>query len=113
MLLCQNGGWDQHCYLVSVTNCLEGGPHRNFGLAETHIAANEPVHGPPAFQILYHVGYGPGLVFGFGEGKGGAKFFIEAGRRPEYVALAQFAGRRHRYELIGHIPYAVFEACFA
>ena len=38
--------------LFAVHDCLEGGPHGDFGLPVSNIAAEQPVHGPRGFHIM-------------------------------------------------------------
>ena len=51
MLQGEDGGGHQHRNLLSVARRLESGPHRHFGLAEAHVAADQPIHGMDAFHI--------------------------------------------------------------
>ena len=41
---------------------LEGGAHHHFGLAETHVAAQQPVHGLRAFHVALDLPDGGQLV---------------------------------------------------
>ena len=50
--------------LLVVAQGLEGGPHRHFRLAETHVAAHEPVHDARRFHVLLDVPGRRHLVIG-------------------------------------------------
>ena len=51
----------------------EGGAQRHLGLAETDIAADQPVHRSPGGEVLQHIGDGTRLVIGLGEREAGAE----------------------------------------
>ena len=55
MLLSQNGCWRQHGHLLPGRDRLEDGPDRHFGLAETDITADKPVHRLAPFHIPFHI----------------------------------------------------------
>ena len=69
MLLGQDGGGHQHRHLLAVIHRLEGRPHRHFGLAVAHVAADQAVHRPQRFHVFLHIGYRLGLVRGVFKGK--------------------------------------------
>ncbi len=76
MLLGQDRGRHQHGHLVAGVDRLERGPHRQFGLAEADVAAEQPVHRPR----LLHVGLDRGdrrqLVGRFLVGKRGVELAL-------------------------------------
>ena len=45
VLLGKHGCWHQHRYLPTALDRLERGTNGHFGLAKSHVAANQPVHG--------------------------------------------------------------------
>ena len=53
MLFGENGGGDENGDLVSGVDSLEGGPHCNFGFAESDVAAEQPVHGAALLEIVF------------------------------------------------------------
>ena len=65
MLAGQQGGRRDHRDLLPVHRGDEGCAQGHLGLAETDIAAHEPVHRPPAFKVTQHVGDGAVLIVGF------------------------------------------------
>ena len=52
MLLDEQGGGRQHRHLLAGQHRGEGGPHGHFGLAEPHIAADQPVCRPLGAQVV-------------------------------------------------------------
>ena len=69
LLLGEQSGGYQHHYLPAGLYGRERGPHRDLGLAEAHVAADDAVHRLGAGQILEYLADGIGLVFGFLERK--------------------------------------------
>ena len=51
MLKRQHRGRRQHRHLLAVAQRLERGAHHDFGLAEAHVAAEQPVHGLRALHV--------------------------------------------------------------
>ena len=62
MLECKDSRRHEHRHLFAVGSCFEGGPHSYFGLAESHIAADEPVHRHRTLHVVLHIGCRFGLV---------------------------------------------------
>ena len=63
MLQGKYGGRNQNRHLLAVRDGLESGSHGYFGLSETHVPADQPVHG----AVVLHVsldGYGRALLIG-------------------------------------------------
>ena len=59
MLVGKDGGRHEHSHLLAVGSGLEGGAYGNLGLAESHVAANQSVHGFLALHVgLYGLGHG-------------------------------------------------------
>ena len=65
MLARKQGGWRDHCNLLSVHRRDEGSSQRDFRLAEADIAADQPIHGFAAFQIAQDVFDRAFLIIGF------------------------------------------------
>ena len=80
--------------LLAVHRRDEGGAQRHFGLAETDVAADQPVHRPAGAKIVEHGGDGGLLVVGLLVGKAGAEFVVEAGvdRKPRRLAQLPLGG---------------------
>ena len=70
VLVGQQGGGDEHGHLLAVLHRLERGPHRDLGLAVTHIATDDPVHRDGLLHVGLHLGDGRQLVDGLGEAEG-------------------------------------------
>ena len=65
MLAGEQGGGGNHRYLHSRHRRHEGRPQRHLGLAETDVAADQPVHRFAAGEIVQYVGDGRVLILGF------------------------------------------------
>ena len=82
VLSAEQGGRHHHRDLPAVHCGYEGGAQRHLGLAETDIAADQPVGRPAAAQVLEHVADGARLIFGLGPRKPGAELVEQTfGRR--------------------------------
>jgi len=51
VLICKHRGGYEHCGLLAVDGGLEGCAHGNLGLAESHVTADESVHGAVALHV--------------------------------------------------------------
>ena len=65
MLFRQQRGRHQHRHLIAAHDRDEGGAQRDFGLAETDVAANQPVHRLACGHVGDHGLDGALLVRGF------------------------------------------------
>ncbi len=65
MLFGQQRGGSQEGHLPAPRHGNEGGAQRHLGLAEAHIAADQPVHRARADHVLDHGVNGAALVGGF------------------------------------------------
>ena len=65
MLAGEQGCRRNHRDLLAVHRRDEGGAQRNFGLAETDIAADEAIHRLAAFEVRQDIGDGAVLIIGF------------------------------------------------
>ena len=95
--------------LAAVERGGKGGTKGDFGLAETDVTADQPVHGPPAAQVGHGVVDGLGLVFGLGIGKAGREFFIVSLLDGDTDAGFQLPGRGDTDQLIGHVADALLQ----
>ena len=88
MLLSQERGRHQDRHLPAVLHGHEGRPHRHLGLAETHVAADHPVHGLRCRQILEHILDGGFLIGRFLERKPRGEGDIVLGHGAQALPLA-------------------------
>ena len=65
MLLRKHGGRHQHSHLPAIHDSFEGCAQRYLGLAVTHIAAQQAIHGPRAFHVAFDLFDRPHLILGF------------------------------------------------
>ncbi len=103
MLLRQDGGGREDGDLAARLRGLEGGPEGDFGLAESHVAADQPVHRAAAL----HVGLGlvdrAQLVGGFDERERGLELLLPGRVRREGEAGLGLALGLDREELGGQV----------
>src|SRR3989338_6039120 len=85
----------------------------NFRLAETHIAANEPVHRTSARKVFEHRFDCLKLIVRFRKRKTRAEFIVGAGLRLDLRGTLEFARSRDADEFTRHLADALFEARFA
>ena len=62
MLPRQQGGGGKDGALLAAHDALEGRPEGDFGLADADVAAEQAVHGPAFFHVLFDLGGGVELV---------------------------------------------------
>ncbi len=77
MLQCQYCRWDEHRHLFAVVNAFECCPDGHFRFAESHIAANQPVHGMGSFHVFFHILCGFQLVGGVFINKRGLELVLQ------------------------------------
>ena len=91
----QDGGGHQNGALLAVGDALEGRPQGHLGLAEAHVAAQQPVHGGLALHVVLDLLDAPQLVLGLVILKVGFKVPLPLPVRGEGEALLPAsAGRR-------------------
>ena len=103
VLGCQEGGRNEHRHLLVVLDSLEGGSHRDLGLAESHVRADQPVHRPGCLHVGLHLGDGPALVRRLDEGEGRLHLLLPGAVRGEGVPRGHQPGAIERHELLGHL----------
>ena len=74
MLLCQDGGGNQHGHLTMILDRLKRRPHRHFGFSIPHVAAHQPIHGFRKGEVLENILNGLQLIRGFFVIKGRVEF---------------------------------------
>ena len=108
MLARQQCGRDHDRDLLAVHGGGKGGAQRHFGLAETDIAADQPVHRPAGGQIRHDRGDGGLLVVGLVVGKACRKFVIDAGFERQLRRVVQEPRGGDLDQLAGDLADAVF-----
>ena len=103
MLLSQDGGGHQHQHLLAAQDTKESGAHGDLGLTETHVSADEAVHGHFATHVGQHLTDGPLLVFGFLVRKGFLEFGHHGLVHLECMTRPGLAGGIDPHQLLGHI----------
>jgi hypothetical protein len=81
----------------------KGRAHRHLGLAEAHVADDQPVHRAALFQIGHHIGDGRKLVVGFLIGEAGGKGLPHRMRRLQDRGVAQRAFGRDPHQPVGDL----------
>ena len=79
VLIAKDGCRRQHRDLFSIRNRFESGAHGHFGLAVSHVSADEAVHRHRRFHISLDVGDGGYLIRGLFVLKGLFKFLLPLG----------------------------------
>ena len=77
MLFGKDGGRRKHSSLLAVCYRAEHGAERHFGLTETNVAANKPVHNLTARHIRFNVFIRGNLVGRFFKRESGSKRLFE------------------------------------
>ncbi len=98
-----------HRDLLAFHHGDERGSQRNLGLAEAHIAADEPVHRPALGQVLGHGLDAGELVVGLVIGEARQEFGVGAVGNLEDRRGLGLAQRRHFDKLLRHLANALFE----
>ena len=88
-------------------------PQGDLGLAEADIAADQPVHGAAAGEIVEHGIDAGGLVLGLLVGEARRELVIEPVWRGDHRRLTQLAHGGHLDQLLGDVADALLELCLA
>ena len=88
MLLSEQGGGRQNGHLLAASDGHKSRAQGDFGLAKTHVAAHQSVHGFGADHVLNHGMYSGLLVGGFFKTKAGGKGFVVVRAEAKRVAFA-------------------------
>ena len=102
----------EHGDLLVVAQGLEGGAHRDFGLAVADVAAQQAIHGELRFHVALHVGDGLRLVLGLVVFERVFELLhpLRVGRKD--VPLRGLALRIELEQLVGHILHRLAHARF-
>ena len=103
MLQGEDGRGNQYRHLFSVRCSLERSPDGDFRLSETHVAANEAVHGAVVFHVMLHRLGGRFLVRRIFVHKGRFQFFLEIAVRREGKALGSLAFGIQLDQVLGNV----------
>jgi hypothetical protein len=87
----QQGRGHHDGHLLAAHGGHEGGAQGHLRLAEAHVAADQPVHGPAGAEVAQRRVDGVLLVLRFLVGKAGAELVVEAVRRQEARRLVEEA----------------------
>ncbi len=107
MLGHQEGGGHQDGHLLAVLDGLEGGSHRDLGLAVADVAAHEAVHRLGLLHVGLDLVDGGELVGGLGVGEGVLQFPLPRGVGAELVALGGLARGVELDELGGDLAHGL------
>ena len=109
MLPGQQGGGGQDGALLAPHHALEGGPQGHLGLADPHVPAQQPVHGPGVLHIVFDLGGGGQLVLGLVVFKAGLKVLLPLPVGREGEALGLLAPGVQLDQLLGHLLGGLFD----
>src|SRR5262245_36721030 len=98
--------------LLAGKNGDEARAERNLGLAETDIAAHEPIHGTPAGEILEHGADARLLVVGLFVRKSRRELVIDPVGRSQHRGAMERAERRDLDQLFGYVADPLLEGRF-
>ena len=102
-------GRHHHRHLLAGKHREQARPQGDLGLAEADIAADQPVHGAAAREIVEHGVDAGGLVLGLLVRKAGGELVVEAVGRGDHRRLAQLAHRGDLDQLLGDVADALLE----
>ncbi len=103
MLLNQDRGRCQQSHLLARHDRLESGPNRHLRFAKTDVAADQPVHWPPAFHLFFGLGNRLELVGGLFVFKGAFKNVLPLRVRRKGKTGLSLAHRLYPQEIAGHV----------
>ena len=108
MLLGEHGRGHQHRHLPAVHHRLERGANGHFGLAESDVAANQPVHRLGLFHVGFGFHNGAHLVGCFLVDKGALKLALPRRVGRKGMARLRFARRLEGEQFGGQIAHGLF-----
>ena len=103
MLARQQRGRHNHGHLRARSRHGKSRPQRNLGLAETDVAANQPIHRNRGVQIGHDVGNGVELVIGFVIGKTRAEIVKQSLRRHKTIGFFELTLGGNLYQFFGNV----------
>ena len=109
MLPGQQGGGGQDGALFAPHHALEGGPQGHLGLADPHVPAEQPVHGPGVLHVVFDLGGGGQLVLGLVVLKTGLEVLLPLAVRGESEAPGLLAAGVELDQLLGHLLGGFFD----
>ena len=113
MLAGEQRGRHDHGHLLTGEHGQQARPERHLGLAEADIAADQPVHGAAARQIVEHGIDAGRLVLGLLIGEARREFVIDAVGRGDDRRLPQLAQGSDLDQLLGDVADALLQPGFA
>ncbi len=105
----QNGGGHQYGALFAVHHALERRPDGHLGLAEAHIAAEQPVHGLGTLHIVLDLIDAAELIIGLLIGEPGLELPLPVVVRVKGIALGLHALGIEPDQLISHIRHSLLD----
>src|SRR6185437_2862707 len=109
VLACEQGGRHHDRDLLAVERYRERRAQRHLGLAETDIAADQPIHGTAQFEVLQRRLDRRQLVLGLLIGETSAELVIDAGLHRQLRRLMEHAFGRDLDQLACNLPDAVLQ----
>ena len=106
-------GRHDHRNLLAVHRGHESRAQRDFGLAETHVTANQSIHRSAGAQFAEHVVDGGLLILGLLVGKTCTEFIIEAVPDRQLRRFPQLPLGRDLDQLVGNVADAALHARLA
>ena len=113
VLPCEQRGRHHHGDLLAFERDRKRRAQRHLGLAEADIAADQPVHGTAAFEVLQRGRDGPQLVLGFLIGEARAELVIDMRLHRHFRRFMQMPLGRDLDQFAGNLADAVLELCLA
>ena len=105
MLCCEQCSRDKYCDLFAILNCFERRTHRNFGLAEADVAADQPIHGHAGFHVGFDEFDCASLVGGFDEGECCLHLVLPRRVDGEGMAWGMHAALVQHHKFLGDLSY--------
>ena len=102
MLLCQYGGRHQKDHLFPLLHSFKGCPNGDLGFSIAHIPADQPVHDPFAFHVLFGRRNGCKLILGLLKRKHFFKFLLPDGVLPILITVFLLSGCIELHKILCH-----------